>query len=143
MDRDAFRTVVKALITKDGQVLLGRKREEPGHPISGQFHFLGGHVHHGEDLEEAIEREVTEETGLTVAAREVIDVSTFAWQPDDDLNALQVLYHCPVEDGSATAMDDLAAVRWVEPDAVVDVLGEQEATRVQQRTRQQRFLNEL
>lgn len=143
MDRDAFRTVVKALITEDDQVLLGQKREEPGHPISGQFHFLGGHVHHGEDLEEALEREVMEETGLEVEAREVIDVSTFSWQPDDDRNALQVLYHCTVQDGTATAQDDLAAVRWVEPGEVIRTLGEQEAQRVRQRERQLRFLEQL
>lgn len=143
MDRDAFRTVVKALITRNGKVLLGRKREEPGHPISGQFHFLGGHVHHGEDLDGALEREVMEETGLTVEAEEVIDVSTFSWQPDDDRNALQVLYHCTVEDGTATAQDDLAEVRWVEPEEVIDTLGGQEAGRVRQRERQLRFLEQL
>lgn len=143
MDRDAFRTVVKALITKDGKVLLGRKREEPGHPISGQFHFLGGHMHHGEDLDEALEREVMEETGLTVDAKEVIDISTFSWQPDDDRNALQVLYHCTVEGGEAQARDDLSEVRWVEPDEVIDTLGGQEAGRVRQRERQLRFLEQL
>lgn len=32
-----FRTVVKALITHDGEVLIGQKKDEKGHPISGEW----------------------------------------------------------------------------------------------------------
>lgn len=143
MDRDAFRTVVKAVITRDDEVLLGRKEQQDGHPISGQFHFLGGHVHHGEDLEDALVREVNEETGLDVVPEEIIDVHTFSWTVSDDRNALQVLYHCTAEPGDARAADDLSEVRWVHPEDVIGTLGSTEAERVRQRPRQQTFLSRL
>ncbi len=78
MSREKFRTVVKALITYRGEVLIGKKEEEDGHPISGEWHLLGGHLEHGEQVEEAIEREVKEETGLEVEVFQTVDVMTFA-----------------------------------------------------------------
>lgn len=143
MDRDAFRTVVKGLITHEGDVLIGQKEEEEGHPISGEWHFLGGHVAHGENVEEATRREVREETGLDVEVVDVVDVMTFPWGDDGTKNSLQILYHCRAESTDAEARDDLQAVRWVRPDELPDVLHEGEAERIATRRRQAEFLDGL
>ena len=54
---------VSAAIVRDGRVLLVRRARPPGR---GLFSLPGGVVEAGETLEQAVTREVREETGLTV-----------------------------------------------------------------------------
>lgn len=143
MSRDAFRTVVKGLITHQDQVLIGQKEESEGHPISGEWHFLGGHLESGENVEAGIKREVREETGLPVTVEALIDVMTFTWASGGDKNCLQILYHCEADSTDATARDDLQAVQWVSPSELTNFLHEGDANRLTTRPRQQAFLNTL
>jgi 8-oxo-dGTP diphosphatase len=62
---------VGAVIVHEGQVVL-IKRGKP--PLYGRWVVPGGTVELGETLEEAIVREVLEETGLVVTPREVLTV---------------------------------------------------------------------
>jgi ADP-ribose pyrophosphatase len=56
---------VGAIVIKDGRVLLV-KRSQP--PSKGLWAIPGGRVELGETLKEAAEREIIEETGLTIRA---------------------------------------------------------------------------
>jgi len=59
----AIRCAAKALIVKDGRILLNRCRRTDG----GVYYDLpGGGQHSFESMEEAVRREVLEETGLSV-----------------------------------------------------------------------------
>lgn len=62
---------VGAVIVHEGRVVL-IKRGKP--PLYGRWVVPGGTVELGETLEEAIVREVEEETGLVVTPREVLTV---------------------------------------------------------------------
>jgi ADP-ribose pyrophosphatase YjhB (NUDIX family) len=55
---------VSAAIFRDGKVLLARRAREPAF---GLFTLPGGRVEFGETLEQAVLREVREETALTIA----------------------------------------------------------------------------
>jgi ADP-ribose pyrophosphatase YjhB (NUDIX family) len=55
-------TVDIAILNKERQVLLGRKRDET------KFRFLGGHVNAGETLEHAAIREGSEESSLSITS---------------------------------------------------------------------------
>lgn len=143
MVRNSFRTVVKGLITRREQVLIGRKEEEEGHPISGEWHFLGGHLESGENVEAGVKREIAEETGLRVEVGDIVDVMTFAWGTDDEKNSLQILYHCRAKSADAEAGDDLQAVRWVRPEELTEYLFDGEAERLTTRPRQASFLADL
>jgi ADP-ribose pyrophosphatase YjhB (NUDIX family) len=55
---------VSAAIFRDGRVLLVRRARPPAH---GLYTLPGGGVEPGESLEQAVIREVREETGLAVA----------------------------------------------------------------------------
>lgn len=143
MTRDTFRTVVKGLITHDGAVLIGQKTQERGHPISGEWHLLGGHVGHDEQVEAAMRREVAEETGLAVSVETLVDAMTFEWGDDGVKDSLQLLYHCEADSREATARDDLQAVRWVDPTDLADALFAEEADRVRTRPRQAAFVEGL
>src|ERR1700740_2793290 len=54
----------RAAIVRDGRVLIVRRARPPAH---GLYTLPGGGVELGETLEEAIIREVREETGLAIA----------------------------------------------------------------------------
>ena len=138
-----FRTVVKALITHRGKILIGQKEDDPEHPIGGEWHFLGGHIEKGEQFEEAVKREVEEETGLSGEVHQIIDVMTFDWDEDGDKNAVQTLYHFEADSSDAEALDDLQAVKWVDPEDLTEKLGDEEAERLENRERQEKFLQKL
>jgi 8-oxo-dGTP diphosphatase len=143
MSKDEFRTVVKALITYNGKVLLGKKEEDDDHPIGGEWHFLGGHIEKGEQFEEAVKREVEEETGLEVDVHQTVDVMTFSWKKDGEKDSIQVLYHCEAETSDADPQDDLEDVEWFEPSGLKEKLADVEEQRLEERENQKLFLEKL
>jgi ADP-ribose pyrophosphatase YjhB (NUDIX family) len=75
-ERDTTRTyptrpflAVSAAIFRDGRVLIVRRARPPAH---GLHTLPGGVVELGETLEEAVIREVREETGLAIAPLELV-----------------------------------------------------------------------
>jgi 8-oxo-dGTP diphosphatase len=62
---------VGAVVVQDGRVLLIRRGKEP---MRGRWLVPGGTVEWGETLQEAVVREVEEETGLVVRPREMLVV---------------------------------------------------------------------
>lgn len=112
---------VGAVIVRDGpggrkQILLIRRGQEP---LKGEWSLPGGAVELGETLEQAICREVLEETGLIV---EVVDtVKAFDRISRDD--AGRVRYHyvlidflCRVTGGSLACATDASEARWATVD---------------------------
>lgn len=142
MTRDEFRTVVKGLITNRGKVLIGQKEERDGHPISGEWHLLGGHLEYGEQVEEAIKREVKEETGLEVDVHQTVDVMTFSWD-DGEKRSIQILFHCEADSRDAEPDEDLQDLKWVEPSEVTEYVHEEEEERLKSRENQAKFLAKL
>ena len=60
---------VGGVVIRDGKVLLIQRGKEP---LKGRWVIPGGTVELGETLEQAVEREVQEETGIHVRPREVV-----------------------------------------------------------------------
>lgn len=139
ISRDKFRTVVKGLITNKGEILIGQKEEDNDHPIGGEWHILGGHLEYGEQPEEAMEREIEEETGLEVEVHQVIDVMTWS----DRNQALSILYHCEASTRDTEAKDDLQDVKWISPEEIKDYVHEDEVERLEERDEQAKFLEKI
>ena len=72
-DKKAFRYRAAAIIVEEGCVLFARNDEDD------YFYSVGGAVHMGETSEEAVKREVFEETGLNYK-------ETMHWLPIDELD---------------------------------------------------------
>lgn len=106
---------VGAVVYKKGRVLLVQRGKPPA---KGQWAIPGGSVRLGETLQQAAEREILEETGAVIEAKEVI--YTFDVIDKDDQGRIR--YHYIIVDlmadyiaGDIRPGDDALDVRWVSP----------------------------
>lgn len=85
MSTKPYGLAVKALVTgKDGNCLLIRRSAASKH-FAGKWDMPGGKVDPGEDIGDALCREVNEETGLEVVPEKVLGVTEF------DMKAVRVI----------------------------------------------------
>ncbi len=102
---------VGAIITdRAGRLLLIRRGHEPE---AGRWSLPGGRVEPGETDQQAVVREVREETGLTVTCGELVGEVT---RPAPGGRVLAIRdYRATVTGGQLAAADDAADARWVDP----------------------------
>ncbi|MCC5988491.1 MAG: NAD(+) diphosphatase [Pararhodobacter sp.] len=107
--------VVIMLVVRAGRVLLGRS---PGWP-SGMYSALAGFVEPGETLENAVRREVHEETGVRVGAVRFIASQPWPWP-----NSLMMGFLAEAEPGDeAITLDhELEDARWFTRDEMLTVM---------------------
>lgn len=116
---------VGALVIHEGKVLLVRRKHPPAR---GEWSVPGGRVLPGETLQAAAEREVYEETGLTVRAGQ--PVFAFDLIERDDDGALRFHYvivdlHADYVDGVPVPGDDAEDVLWGGPDELSGPVGKE------------------
>lgn len=111
---------IGAVIVKGGKILLEKRKNTPGR---GKWSIPGGLVDLGESLEQAVIREVKEETCLDVAELSLIDVVDDVELDDDG----KVKYHfaiidycVKVKNGVPKAASDAGELQWVPFDEVED-----------------------
>ncbi|MEM0357209.1 MAG: NUDIX hydrolase [Candidatus Bathyarchaeia archaeon] len=104
---------VGAIIVCDGKILLEKRKGEPG---KGKWSVPGGLVELGETVEEAVIREVKEETGLDVAEPELIDVVDNIVRDENGgikWHFVILDFFVKVRGGELRAADDAEEIRWV------------------------------
>ena len=107
-----MRTVVLGVIIKNGKILIGKKREGY-HPMNlgGKWHVIGGKMEENETEEEAIRREVKEETGLEIEILERAGEKII--KNFEGISVKIVTFICKAREGEPTAGSDLVEVKWV------------------------------
>ncbi len=111
-EKGVYYPIVLGIIfnTKTKKILIG-KRKDPK-DISGlTWAFPGGRPEHGEELEDAIKREVKEETNLDVESMGVIFAKTYPEKRD----LLAIYFLCEVIGGNEKADEDFSEIKWVSP----------------------------
>jgi len=107
-----------AIVTKERRVLLVKRRRDP---FQGTWMFPSGFVDFGEHPEEALARELFEETGLTTKAAELLGV----FQSPDDFREpghFVFAYHADVEPGEVTNdPHENDAIDWFDLDALPEI----------------------
>jgi 8-oxo-dGTP diphosphatase len=104
---------VGALIYKEDSILLVARGHEP---LKGFWALPGGAVETGEGLEEAIVREVVEETGLVVKPTSVATIFERILRDAEgraEYHYVLVDYFCTVLGGQLQAGDDSDEAKWV------------------------------
>ena len=112
---------VGALIFDGGRILLAERGRAP---LIGQWSLPGGLVETGESLENAVRREVLEETGLEVKPLGVLEIFERIMRNADgaaEYHYVLLDYICRVTGGMLAAGDDACQVQWVERRALKDL----------------------
>ncbi len=107
-----------AVIVQDGKVLLVQHQKNEKH----YWLFPGGGVEYGETLQEAVVRELKEETNLDVEAGDLIMVSE-SIPPDRHRHVINYYYEAKVIGGNMKLGDDkyLFNVQWHPVESLPDL----------------------
>ena len=109
---------VGALIIHQSKLLIVKRANEPA---KGLWSVPGGVVELGEQLHEALRREVREETGLEVDVERLLDaVDNIVFDAEDRIQYHYVLldYLCRLRGGVLKAADDVHEIQWISLEAL-------------------------
>jgi ADP-ribose pyrophosphatase len=116
--KDGPRLAVGAVVFEGGKILLVKRNKAPQ---KGKWAIPGGSVKLGETLQAAAEREVREETGLRVQAKEPFHTFDLI---EKDVEG-KILFHYVIVDlhadykgGNIKPADDASDARWFGPEEV-------------------------
>ena len=104
---------VGAIIIAKHKILLEKRKNDPS---KGKWTIPGGLVELGENIEQAVIREVKEETGLNVCSPQLIDVVdhiSYGERGSVKYHFVIVDYLVTVKSGKPKAASDADALKWV------------------------------
>ena len=109
--------VVALIANAKGELLVERRKMEPA---KGTLDLPGGFADVGETAEEAVVREVMEETGLAVKAARYLFSQTNVYRYSGlEIQTLDMFFACEVEDTTGLAAgDDAAECMWIAPEDI-------------------------
>ena len=108
---------VAAIILRDRDILLIKRATEPN---KGKWSVPGGSMELGETLDQALNREVREETGLEIEIGELAGVNDLIVKHDGEITFHYVLidYYATVKSGEPSPATDVSECRWVPLDEI-------------------------
>lgn len=96
---------VDGIIASSGKIVLIQRKKEP---FKGQYALPGGFVEYGETVEDAVVREVKEETGLETEIVELVGVFSDPAR-DPRRHTMSVAYSLRITGGALCSGDDAAS----------------------------------
>lgn len=112
----------KAFIEHEGKVLIVRESTQYKDGTNpGKFDVPGGRLNPGERFDEALRREVKEETGLEVEIHEPIHVGE--WRPvvrEEPWQVVGVFFRVTCSSKEVTASVDHNELKWIDPAKYAD-----------------------
>jgi 8-oxo-dGTP diphosphatase len=108
---------VDAIIQNSSSILLIKRSKDP---YKNQFALPGGFVNKGETIEEAIKREVYEETSLEVHPIDILGVYSDP-KRDPRGHMMTVVFIVLVIRGNPSAGDDAKEISWISIEKINDI----------------------
>jgi len=102
---------VAVIFNADGKIMLVKSTYQRFHP----WGLPGGSLEHGESAEEAVIRELWEETNLHIEIERLLFVKT--WKPD----RVGIYYLCTIKDGEFHPSDEISELGYFSSDNLPDV----------------------
>lgn len=113
-----FLFAVKGIIRrKDGRILIVKRSALDDH-LPGVWETVGGGMDEESSPQEALKREIREETGLDANIAEPFNVFTFRKQTGEF--KIGITFLCDVEDDTVVLSDEHSEYRWIEPESFPD-----------------------
>ena len=105
---------VNAVVVKDNQVLLGKRGTFNGKPISesGKWGLLGGFFNHGENLIQAIKREVMEESGWEIDSLRLFRINDNPNRPKEDRQNVDIIFIANAVKQIKTSDEEVSELQW-------------------------------
>jgi mutator protein MutT len=116
---DTFRMAAKAFIVNDNEdVLILKESSDYGEGTNpGKWLIPGGRIEPGESYDEALKREIDEETGLEVEIEDLITMGE--WRPKingDQFQITAVFFKCRAEDSEIRLSEEHIDYKWINPE---------------------------
>jgi 8-oxo-dGTP diphosphatase len=114
--KQKVRATACAVIEKDNQVLIVKRNHEP---FNGYWTLPGGHIDFGETAEQAVIREVKEETGLSFIPKFI----TYRDEIYKDINwhGEVLVFHGKAEGKEEIDGKEIIDIKWVDIDEAINM----------------------
>lgn len=96
------------------QILIGRKEKGDPDLPDLTWHFPGGRLHHGEDIDKKLKQRIKDKTGYDVKNLGAIFSKVYPEQKD----LMAVYFLCEVFGGEEKKGDDIIELKWVDPEKI-------------------------
>lgn len=106
--------VLGVIFDSEKRIILIGKRENDPYIKKLTWSFPGGRPNYGEELEDALKREIINKTGLNVKILDII----FAKIYPEKKEFLSIYYKCKVTGGKEKPGDGFVEIKWVKPEEI-------------------------
>jgi 8-oxo-dGTP diphosphatase len=113
MSQMQFHLAVKGIVrNSEGKILVLKRSEEDDHK-PGVWETPVGGIDHEEALQQSLEREIMEESGLSVTVKEPFNVFTF--RKDTGEFKVGITFLCDTDESEVKLSHEHSEYRWIRP----------------------------
>ncbi|OGK20203.1 hypothetical protein A3D80_01095 [Candidatus Roizmanbacteria bacterium RIFCSPHIGHO2_02_FULL_40_13b] len=111
---------INAILVKDNKVLLGKRGTYNGNPMLeyGKWGLIGGFVERDENLEEALKREIKEETGCDATSFTLFHIKDNPDRPHEDRQNIEFVFIVQTSDDFTEGNEEVRKLEWFAFDQV-------------------------
>lgn len=112
---------INALVVKDGKVLLGKRGTyNGGEPLleAGKWALIGGFLSRDETVEQALKREIKEESGWEVDNLRLLHIKDNPDRPAEDRQNVEFVYIVDAINKTSESDEEVSRLEWFSLDSI-------------------------